>query len=521
MWSYVTCFFRETFRRHTGAEYSQFLTRGISRGDSDVQRAYPWFYIRLFAACVIVFAVYLLIMRFTSNALFSPVTVILAAVTFNVPFLVLLYEIYPRNDLSLLSVFVTLLIGGTGACVLTQILYSVIPASNAWLVALRAAGVEELSKAIPVVIVVASLKIKRPLVGFIMGAAVGCGFSIVEDAGYIFVGANDLPALNITSIIGTFIDRGLTSFCTHTIWTASVGWALAYERRSFISFRLCACLLGAFALHFVWNAPVSDGYHILTITACVVIAAAFGISALATSRLAVFEEAGQSPTPEFFRADEGSLKRDRLYYIHAGHLCLTFGAFLMAVLAIIYCSIPFRETYYAQTFTVKADFVNFMQSGYELSDDFTRKYDPAIENFSTQTTNGVVTSVTQKVDVGDYNYYYEYTVAGDGNIAIYLLNNVSVELEINGVTSRYFAEDIYKLDGMPYATYFRVRSDVTGINVAPAGNEVTAIIYDPSFEFDYSQPQYVVLFATLGGLAGISLGLYVMFYILSRRKKDD
>ena len=245
--SYIVCFFKQTFRRHTGREYSQFLTRGIRRGEEGVQRAYPWFYIRLFAACVIVFAVYLLILRFTSNALFSPVVVILAALTFNVSFLVLLYEIYPRDDLSLLSVFITLLVGGTGACVLAQIMYMYIPASNGWLAALRAAGVEELSKAVPVVIVVLSLKIRQPLVGFIMGAAVGCGFSVVEDAGYIFVAANDLPALNIPSVVATFFERGATSFCTHTVWTASVGWALACARRSLSAARPFVCLAGAFA----------------------------------------------------------------------------------------------------------------------------------------------------------------------------------------------------------------------------------------------------------------------------------
>lgn len=516
--SYIVCFFKQTFRRHTGREYSQFLTRGIRRGEEGVQRAYPWFYIRLFAACVIVFAVYLLILRFTSNALFSPVVVILAALTFNVSFLVLLYEIYPRDDLSLLSVFITLLVGGTGACVLAQIMYMYIPASNGWLAALRAAGVEELSKAVPVVIVVLSLKIRQPLVGFIMGAAVGCGFSVVEDAGYIFVAANDLPALNIPSVVATFFERGATSFCTHTVWTASVGWALACARRSLSAARPFVCLAGAFALHFLWNAPLSGALQAIAVTACVVAAAMFGICSLAASRAAALGEEKSSP-PEFFRTDEGSLVRDRLYYIHAGHLCLTFGAFVMALFAIVYCSIPFRETYYAQTFDRAADFVEFMQSGYELSDDFTRSHDPDMPDFFVQTTDGVVTSVTQKVSLDGHDYYYEYTVAGDGSVAIYLLNSVTVELEINGVTSRYFSESLYNMDGTLYASYFRIRPDVTGLNVSPSGDEVTAIVYDPSFEFDYSQPQYAVLFGILGGMAVISVGLYVMFYFISRSKK--
>ncbi len=516
----VECFFRQTFRRHTGEEYSEFLTRGVRKESAGIQRAYPWFYIRLFAACIILFAVYLLIMRFTSNALFTPVTVIIAALTFNVPFLILLYEIYPRSDVSLLSVFVTLLIGGTGACVLSQILYSVIPAQNAWLAALRAAGVEEFSKAAAVIIALAALKIKQPLVGFIMGAAVGCGFSIVEDAGYIFVGANDLPALNISATISQFTERGLTSVCTHTIWTAAVGWAFASAKRPFLSVRLYACFLGGTALHFLWNSPLSGGAEVGAICACVIIAAVFGITVLAATRRATFVQAGELPTPDFFHTDERSLHRDKLYYTHAGHLCLTFGAFLMAVIAIIYCSIPFRETYYAQTFSDKDEFISFMQADYQLEHNFDREYDENGTDTESQRTDGVLTSVTQVEEVGGYTYYYKYTVAGDGNVTIYLLEDISVELSINGVLSRYFKEDIYNLNGTLYASFFHVRSDVSGMTVSSDGREITAILYNPSFEFDYSQPQYVALFATLGGLAAMSLGLYVIFDILARRKNN-
>ncbi len=516
----IKCFFVQTFRRHTGAEYSEFLTRGVRSGDKGVQRAYPWFYIRLFAACMILFAVYLSIVRFTSNPLFTPVTVIIAALAFNAPFLVLLYEIYPRNDVSLLSVFVTLLVGGTGACVLAQILYALIPASNAWLNALRSAGVEEFSKAAAAIVAIAALRVKQPLVGFLMGAAVGCGFSVVEDAGYIFMAANDLPGLNISATLEQFAGRGASALCTHTVWTAAAGWAFASARRPFLSVRLYACFAGSAALHFLWNSPLTGGAHAGAVACCAVVAAAFGIAVLAYSRRAAFRAAGEAPTPEFFHTDEGALRRDRRYYVHAGHLSLTFGAFLMALIAVIYCSVPFRETYYSQTFYDSAQFVSFMQGGRELSRNFSRPYDELAGNEEENRTDGVLTSVTQVVCEDGLNYYYTYTVAGDENVTLYLNDTVSVELTINGVTSRYFREDAYTLDGRIYASYFRVRSDVTGYTVSADGSSVTVIMYDPAFRFDYSQPQYLALFAVLGAMAALSVGLYVIFYILARRKKD-
>ncbi|MDE7300564.1 MAG: hypothetical protein K2N47_00185, partial [Clostridia bacterium] len=88
----IAYFFRQTFRRHTRAEYSELLTRGV-RSAGGENRKYPWAYIRLFTLFFVLFAIYLLIVRFTSEELFAPTITVLAAVCFNLPFLLLLYEL--------------------------------------------------------------------------------------------------------------------------------------------------------------------------------------------------------------------------------------------------------------------------------------------------------------------------------------------------------------------------------------------------------------------------------------------
>ena len=41
-------FFRQTFRRHGGGEYSELLSRGLHRGHNQgLNRKYPWAYVRL------------------------------------------------------------------------------------------------------------------------------------------------------------------------------------------------------------------------------------------------------------------------------------------------------------------------------------------------------------------------------------------------------------------------------------------------------------------------------------------
>ena len=515
---WAACFFGQTFRRHTGGEYCEFFTRGL-RPARGVQRAYPWFYIRLFAACVILFAVYLLIVRFTSGGMFVPVTVTVAALAFNLPFLVLLYEIYPRDDLSLLSVFVALLAGGTGACVLAQVLYGVIPSAAGCLGALRAGGVEEFAKSAAVIVILASLRVKRPMTGLIFGAAVGCGFSIVEDAGYVFTGAENLSFLNISAAVSLFIDRGLSALCTHTVWSAAVGWCFAARGRTFAWLRTCAGVICAFLLHSLWDMPFPSPYNHFATSLCAVAAAAFGVAALTCGRRALFAEEGLASSPEFYRADGDSLVKDRRYYIHAGHLSLTFGAFAMAVIAIIYCSLPFRETYYAQSFSSPEDFVAFMQCDLPLSDRFEREYDPSAAVCEDEVVSGVLTSVTQCVNIRGYEYYYKYSVYTLSGESAYILSSVGVEITQGGVTARRFAESVYDREGNLYARYFRVRTDVSGVNMSNDG-VATAILYDSSFTYDYSRPRYVVLFVALGVFAAASLVLYIKFYIQARRLKN-
>ncbi|MGN1373661.1 MAG: PrsW family glutamic-type intramembrane protease, partial [Candidatus Coproplasma sp.] len=230
MASKIRNFFRQTFRRHTNMEYAEFLTRGI-RGKKGVNRKYPWAYCRLFALLFVLLAVFLLIVRFTYNELFAPTIIVLSSTCFNLSFLLFLYELYPKRDLSMLSVVLALLIGGTAANVVSQILFDVFPIENAWWAAVCTGFFEELPKAVATLTVLIFAKNRSPLAGFMFGAAIGCGFSIVEDMGYIFVSANELSAVNLTTVIEIAFSRGVTAFCTHILWTGVIGWAFNISKR--------------------------------------------------------------------------------------------------------------------------------------------------------------------------------------------------------------------------------------------------------------------------------------------------
>ena len=87
--------------------------------------------------------------------------------------------------------------------------------------------IEELTKALIVVVVASRLVTRRPCDGMVFGATVGAGFAAFESAGYAFATLiehqEDHPILNILS---TEAFRGVLSPFGHITWTAIFGGAL-------------------------------------------------------------------------------------------------------------------------------------------------------------------------------------------------------------------------------------------------------------------------------------------------------
>ena len=529
-------FFRQTFRRHGGGEYSELLTRGLNGGNRQgVNRKYPWAYVRLFALVFVLFAVFLLIIRFTSNELFVPAVTFLGAVCFNLTFLLLLFELYPKRDLSFMAVVLAMLIGGAGSDVLAQILFNIFPPANSWLHAVYAGFFEELSKAAAVALVIVVSRKNSPLAGFILGAAVGCGFSIVEDMGYIFVQANEMPFVNLTTVIELAVSRGLSAVCTHTLWTAAIGWAFCRFKRHFANLAVYAITLLSCGLHICWDLPLNNlalgfiyaGCASVALVECILILhsgrkkafeeAAFDAAALYKNESAVNEAWEQAEQEELAR--QSLEKTDPKYWRYCGHFTLALAAFLMAVVGVLYCSIPFRETYGTVEFDDPESFVSFMQNGMEIEADGNRFYDEALGYSSYTEVDGVLVRVVQSETVGSVTYNYEYSVTYDpiGGKNHYFIAQAWITLDSNpGIP--YHMVNVYN-DGKLYASFFHLNSDVTGYNVSSDGEGVTAITYNPAFERDLSDWKYLSLFCTFAGIAGVATVCYISLVIKSWRVK--
>lgn len=518
--NHFTLFIKQTFRRHTGSEYGELLTRGITGDKKEPNRNYPWAYIRLFALFMVLYAVFLLIIRFTGNELFAPTVNLLAAICFNLPFLLFLYELYPQRDLSFIGVCLAMLIGGTAAQVLVQILYNLFPAPNAWLGAVYAGFFEELSKAGAAIICIIIAGRRSPLAGFIIGAAIGCGFSVCEDMGYIFVQSNELPNMNLTTMITVGMSRGLSALCTHTLWTAAVGWAYCFFDRHLSNAVFYLVLLLSCGLHIAWDLPLNYVALGFIYAGCVVIACTVCVVMLTSSRKKVFEAGSGSSGNEYFVEDEDSLNKNMpQYWQHAGHLALVIGSFLMALIAIIYCSIPFRETYGTQRFDNAQSFVFFMQDGKPYTADTDRAYNPASAEEDTYfREDGIVVRVIQHVEADGVIYNYTYPATYDevsGNY--YYFSPSAISVTVDGID--YILEQVYDR-GELYASFFRLNTsvEVTGYNLESDGG-ITVFIYDADFVRDLSEPRYTILFIIFASIFAAAAITYVALRIKAWRVK--
>lgn len=534
----ITEFFRQTFRRHGGGEYSELLTRGMHGDNKGVNKKYPWAYVRLFTLIFVLFAVFLLIIRFTSNELFVPTVTLLGAVCFNLTFLLLLYELYPKKDLSFMAVLLAMLIGGASSNVFAQILFNIFSPSNSWLRAVYAGFFEELSKAAAVVLVIVFSRKNSPLSGFILGAAVGCGFSIAEDMGYIFVQANEMPFVNLTTVIELAITRGLSAVCTHTLWTAAIGWAFCRFKRHFANLAVYAVTLLSCGLHIAWDLPLGNLALGFIYASCASVALVECILILHAERKKSFAEhslkaeelyKNQEAVSEAWTQAEQEMqeeqsldKRDPLYWRYWGRFTLVLAAFLMAVTGVLYCSIPFRETYGTQTFREPESFVAFMQNGLVFNAEENRPYDEHNTENDEHPVGRVIQNVVDENNA-DITYKYVYTVNIDSiynDVTYYFPEAVYATVSTAQGDNTYIKEDLYN-DGKLYASFFRVNTDVTGFvfDGLVDSDEVTVFIYNPAFVRDLSDWKYLSLFCTFAALAGAGLVCYISLTIKSWRVK--
>ena len=271
-------FIFESFRVHTKDEYAEIFRRGTTDTDG-VNTVYPWLYLRVFAVLAAVFALYALINSTMPGAADWETLYFVGGAFTDVALLVLLYELYPYKDFSLLSLTVICVTGGSFADFISAFFYrfhSFGTLSDGWKLAAIAGVSEEIAKSVPAIICILLLKKNRPSACFLIGAAVGTWFSITENASYI----HTFP---VSRVILTATLRAFGCAFSHAAWTAIICYAFKKFRRPFMNIKFYAVVVFCMALHFCIDMPLS--YAILFPEAAVC-----GLAAFVTCIIIIYRE---------------------------------------------------------------------------------------------------------------------------------------------------------------------------------------------------------------------------------------
>ena len=518
----IKYFFKETFRAHSMAEYREIFSRGLNENNDGITGAFPWLYVRAFFALFILFTINTLVLRLTNNALYVPSVTFLGGITFTVPFLVLLFELYPKRDISLFVLIAILVGGGTASIVLTQI-GLLIKVNNGWLSAILAGILEESAKAVVAIIAIIIFKQKNPYACFLLAAAVGAGFSVIEDMGYIFCYSDRYVFYyhsDIQATVALFVNRGLSSFCTHVLWTGAIGWSYALTSRRYRSVR-SAVLFLSIALHTCWDFPLEGIWQFLDIAACVIIAAALNITIVHKARINTLSKEMDLTHANEIIIREAKKMGERLRFTNAANLTFALTCTLLSVIVLLLCSLPIGMEYQSEEYDSKEDFIAYIEGGYNLKYDFDRKYvekeDGGInveERYSLQDDSSeleLVYVVQKEVYAGfDGEYYYHYYLDDKDNPF-----DVKVELPVNGVSIMIPSTE-YNLDG--YVSVFGVNdSSLIDYNLNSDGT-VTAVTAAEEFS---GYNLLIALCATGCAIAAGSMVILVAFRIKLHRLKGE
>lgn len=510
----IAYFFKETFRAHSKAEYKEIFSRGLNEDNEGISGTFPWLYVRTFFALFILFTLNILILRITDNKLYVPSMNFLGGITFVVPFIVLLYELYPKRDLSLFMLIALLVGGGTASGIIAQIGYRLYHARDMWILAVQAGMLEEFSKAVPAIIAVALLKRKNSYACYLIAAAVGAGFSIIEDMGYIFY-YSDIYYFqfhNIQATVMMFFDRGLTTFCSHILWTGAIGWACCSIEKPLKSISFFFLVILSVGLHIVWDLPIDGWLQVITIGFCVVAGASVNISIVHISRkrtLALYVDES-AVNEEIIK--EARQMGERLRFTNAANLTFALMCTILAALILLFCAMPIGMDYKQVKFSSQEEFISYVEDWRDLKMDVYRSYVPDGDNEEERRINGVLTYVVQMEEIGNDTYYYGYYLRPDGYGDLDW-NNISVELE--DLPYRVYARD-FEFDG-----HFVLAYELNVIKTYSYNSKTGAVTAAIDAEEFRNFGALIAICATGCGVAVAGTAILIAFTIKLRRLKDE
>lgn len=307
--------FSEVFHGRKPGEIDEYFVVGSDRttpGIDSVQTGWPrpWFFFRVLAFMVVVYGILYYSFEQFNNAKLVPGLMMMGALAVPLATVFFFFELNTPRNVTFAKTLMLVCLGGVASLFLALVGFKF--GSLGWMGASQAGIVEEIGKLLAVVLVVRQTKYKYILNGMLFGAAIGCGFSAFETAGYSYEGfllvsrgwimgvthAADLEAckpffpnapetckaIQNTLVSGNFgilktmltsswgvgfklmfeiiQDRSLLAPFGHIVWTAISAGALwrvkgdrPFHARMLIEPSFLRAMFIPMALHATWNLP--------------------------------------------------------------------------------------------------------------------------------------------------------------------------------------------------------------------------------------------------------------------------
>ena len=377
--------------------------------ESRTKLEYGWMYVRVFALSFVLFALVAFLIAVSQNGIAIPTLYLLGGAFMNLTVAVFIYELDPERNLSFVLFILVLVSGAIAADFITMLGYFFLSPENDWLSALWTSVLEEAAKAIPAIIVILIFKKRSPLFGFIIGAAIGAGFSITEDMGYMYA-----YSYGVYRMVEIAVERAWTAVCTHTLWTAVIGWAFCKFKFRPYDLRFIVVVLSSIAMHFLWDMPVKSDLHVIPTIFCVVAAIVFSAVVVKKERkpykmaAEVHEVQLVIPVPQ--EMGRLILKYSK-WYSYAANFVAVLTAVLLGVAFILWCLAPVKTVYVEERFDAEDEFIEFVQGDKVFLQKWDKKFEDCIDDCEINyaiIVDGEYTYAFITVEEED-GYKYDYT----------------------------------------------------------------------------------------------------------------
>ncbi|GEP23499.1 MAG: PrsW family glutamic-type intramembrane protease [Lentilactobacillus diolivorans] len=214
--------FSEVFQRHTKDQADRLFIVGTRTTTPSLKKVSsrpvkPWFFSRIFLVLAMSFAMLMLLLYIFKSNKAIPGLIFIGSLAVPFSLLMMFFEINVYQNISVLQMLTTFLMGGILSLLVTMTFYMMLPIRTSVSIesALIVGVVEELAKCVVIIIFINSYKLNYIFNGVLIGAAIGAGFSVFESSGYVSEYG-----------LATIFTRSFQAIGTHTIWAAIMGGAI-------------------------------------------------------------------------------------------------------------------------------------------------------------------------------------------------------------------------------------------------------------------------------------------------------